>query len=421
MTTTIIPAPRSLPAPSAVGPVARKCRSTLHRWLGRLEGARLTLREGSDTRTFGQQRPGEDTPACTLRVHHPRFYRDAVLGGHLAAAEGYVHGLWDCDDLTALVRIFARNLALSDDMDKLSVRLGGVALKLGHWLRRNTARGSRDNIAAHYDLGNDFFQHLLDPTMSYSAGVFTDERTPLEEAQHAKNDRLLNKLGLRPTDHLLEIGTGWGGLALRAVKTIGCRVTTTTLSKQQHDYAAALFQREGVADRIELLRRDYRDLDGRYDKIVSVEMIEAVGHQFYRAFFAACDRLLAEHGRAGGVIQCITIPDDRYDTARKTVDFIKKYVFPGSCIPSIAALNHAMVESGPLRMNRLDDLTPHYATTLRRWRQNIDDNRDAIAALGYPETLLRLWAFYLAYCEGGFRERNIGLAQFAFARPGTPA
>jgi len=305
-------------------------------------------------------------------------------------------------------------------MDKLSVRLGGVALKLGHWLRRNTARGSRDNIAAHYDLGNDFFQHLLDPTMSYSAGLFADDDTTLEASQHAKNDRLLSKIDLQPTDHLLEIGTGWGGLALRAVKTTGCRVTTTTLSQQQHDYAAALFEREGVADRIDLLQRDYRDLDGRYDKIVSVEMIEAVGHQYYRAFFTACDRLLADHGRARGVIQCITIPDDRYDSARKTIDFIKQYIFPGSCIPSLAALNRAMADTGPLRMTGLDDLTPHYATTLDRWRQNMDAKRDAIHALGYPDTLLRLWAFYLAYCEGGFRERNIGLAQFEFARPGAP-
>jgi len=418
MTTTIIPAPRSLPAPSRVGPVTRRCRSTLHRWLRRLSGARLTLIDNGKTTTFGNDAApaGCEPVACTLHVHHPRFYRDAVLGGHLAAAEGYIHGLWDCDDLTALVRIFARNLALSDDMDKPSLRLGGAALKVGHWLRRNTARGSRDNIAAHYDLGNDFFERLLDPTMSYSAGVFASDNTTLQEAQHAKIDRLLAKLDLGPNDHLLEIGTGWGGLALRAVQTTGCRVTTTTLSRQQHDYAAALFEREGVADRIELLQRDYRDLDGRYNKIVSVEMIEAVGHQYYRAFFGACERLLAEGGR--GVIQCITIPDARYDSARKTVDFIKKYVFPGSCIPSVAALNHAMAQSGPLRMAGLDDLTPHYATTLDSWRQNLDAHRDAIAALGYPETLLRLWDFYLAYCEGGFRERNIGLAQFEFARPG---
>ncbi|MFI4859237.1 MAG: class I SAM-dependent methyltransferase [Phycisphaerales bacterium JB063] len=419
MTTTIIPASRSLPAEPRLGPVTRQCRATLHRWLAKLDAGRLTLVDNGDTDRFGtcHQPDTADAPACTIRVHHPRFYRDAVLGGHLAAAEGYVHGLWDCDDLTALVRLFARNLALSDDMDKLSVRLGGVALKLGHWLRRNTARGSRDNIAAHYDLGNEFFQQLLDPTMSYSAGVFENAQTPLEAAQHAKIDRLLRKINLKPTDHLLEIGTGWGGLALHAVKHYGCRVTTTTLSKQQHDYAHALFKREGVADHIELLQRDYRELDGRYSKIVSVEMIEAVGHQYYKSFFSACDRLLDSGGR--GVIQCITIPDARYATACKTVDFIKKYIFPGSCIPSTAALNQAMRQSGPLRMSGLEDLTPHYATTLDRWRQNMEANRDAIKALGYPETLLRMWAFYLAYCEGGFRERNIGLAQFEFVRQET--
>ncbi len=412
MSTTIVPAPRSLPARDRAGLTDRACRATLARWLSRLTQGEITLIEGSERTRFGS--PGVAGLRCAVRVHHPRFYRDAVLGGHLAAAEGYIHGLWDCDDLTTLVRIFARDLALSDDMDKLSVRLGGAVLKAGHWLRRNTTRGSRGNIAAHYDLGNDFFQHLLDPTMSYSAGVFADERTTLERAQLAKIDRLLDKLHLGPGDHLLEIGTGWGGLALRAVERFGCRVTTTTLSQAQHDYARARFEQAGVSDRIELLRRDYRELAGTYTHLVSVEMIEAVGHAFYPRFFAACDRLLADGGR--GVIQCITIPDARYDQARKTVDFIKRYVFPGSSIPSVEALDRAMAQAGPLRMAGLEDLTPHYATTLRHWRENLDASRVAVLGRGYPETLLRLWAFYLAYCEGGFRERNIGLVQFELTR-----
>lgn len=419
MTTTIIPTPRSRPHRANVGLITRGCRSVLHRWLRKIDGCRLTLVDG-DTRTlFGVASApvAPDVPRCTITVRHPRFYRDAVLGGHLAAAEGYIHGLWDCDDLTALVRIFARNLALSDDMDKLSVRLGGGALKLGHWLRRNTTRGSRDNIAAHYDLGNDFFQYLLDPTMSYSAGIFQTPQTTLEQAQYAKIDRLLDHLDLGPNDHLLEVGTGWGGLALRAAQKYGCRVTTTTLSKEQHAYAAALFDRAGVSDRITLRLKDYRELSGQYDKLVSVEMIEAVGHQYYEAFFSACERLLTPAGR--GAIQCITIPDNRYDTARKTVDFIKKYIFPGSCIPSVEVLDRAMQASSGLRMHTPEDLTPHYATTLERWYANMESNRDRIIQLGYPETLLRLWGFYLAYCEGGFRERNIGLAQFTFDRAGT--
>jgi len=418
MSTTIIPAARPLPAPGkSTGWTTRACRNLLHIWLDRIDGARLTLIDGEDRRTFGKPSidPTQD-PHCTLTVRHPRFYRDAVLGGHLTASEGYVHQLWDCDDLTALVRIFARNLQLSDDMDGVSVKLGGLVLRLGHWLKRNTTRGSRANIAAHYDLGNDFFEHLLDPTMMYSAAVFPGGGTPLHEAQLLKLDRLCQKLDLQPTDHLLEIGTGWGGLALHAAKHYGCRVTTTTLSKKQRDYAAARFRDEGVDHLIDLRMQDYRELDGRYDKLVSVEMIEAVGHEYYPAFFAACDRLLTPTGR--GVIQCITIADQRYDQARRTIDFIKKYVFPGSCIPSITALSRAMARGSTLRMTHLEDLTPHYATTLHHWHRRMVRHRNEILALGYPEELLRMWSFYLAYCEGGFIERNIGLVHFEVRKPG---
>ena len=414
MSSSIIPAARTLPADDRVGLLDRTCKKVLLGQLRRIERAQITLLDHGQRTVFGAV--GGDDPRCTITVRHPRFYRDAVLGGHLGAAEGYIHGLWDCDDLTALVRVFARNLALSDQMDKLSVRIGGALLKLGHHLKRNTLSGSRGNIAAHYDLGNDFFELLLDPTLTYSCAVFESPEVSLMDAQVAKLDRLIDKLGLTSDQHLLEIGTGWGALAVRAVQRTGCRVTTTTLSQQQHDHARKLIDENNLGDRVTLLLRDYRELDGQYDKLVSVEMIEAVGHQFYGQFFEACSRLLKPTGR--GVIQSITIPDDRYDSARKCVDFIKKYVFPGSCIPSVGVLEQAMTRASDLQLTHLEDFGTHYATTLNRWAQNLQDNRERVLERGYPRELLRLWDFYMAYCEGGFIERNIGLAQIEVRRPG---
>ena len=362
MSSTIIPASRDLPNADRPGLTDRVCRRVLLGQLERIEDAQLTLLDRGQRLTFGELKSDAE-PRCTITVHHPRFFRDGVLGGHLSAAEGYIHGLWDCDDLTALVRIFAKNLALSDQMDKVSVRLGGAVLKLGHFLKRNTLAGSRGNIAAHYDLGNDFFELLLDPTLTYSCAVFESPEVTLMDAQVAKLDRLIDKLGLDENQHLLEIGTGWGALAVRAAQRAGCRVTTTTLSQQQHDHAARLIAENDLGDRVTLLKRDYRELDGQYDKLVSVEMIEAVGHQFYGQFFAACQRLLKPTGR--GVIQSITIPDDRYESARKCVDFIKKFIFPGSCIPSIGVLEQAMAQRSDLTITHHEELGPHYATTLK--------------------------------------------------------
>lgn len=416
MSSSIIPAPRDLPTADRPGVIARVCKRVLLSQLDRIEDAQITLLDAGKRMTFGQA-DDANSPRCTITVQHPRFYRDAVMGGHLAAAEGYVHGLWDCDDLTALVRVFARNLSLSDDMDKLSVRIGGAILKLGHALKRNSLTGSRSNIAAHYDLGNDFFELLLDPTLTYSCAVFDSPEVSLMDAQVAKLDRLIDKLGLTADQHLLEIGAGWGALAVRAAERTGCRVTTTTLSRQQHDHAQKLIAQRGVGDKVTLLMRDYRELQGQYDKLVSVEMIEAVGHAYYGQFFEACGRLLKPTGR--GVIQSITIPDDRYEAARKCVDFIKKYIFPGSCIPSIAVLKQAMARTSDLTVGHLETMGPHYATTLNHWAQNLHEQRSRVMERGYPDELIRLWEFYLAYCEGGFIEGNIGLAQIEVRKPGS--
>ena len=415
MASSIIPAPRTLPAGDRPGLITRACKRVLMGQLQRIEGAQITLIDNGESTTFGKAE-NANVPRCRITVRHPRFYRDAVMGGHLSAAEGYVHGLWDCDDLTALVRVFAKNLSLSDEMDKLSVRIGGFILKLGHALKRNSLTGSRQNIAAHYDLGNDFFELLLDPTLTYSCAVFEKSDTPLIQAQHAKLDRLIDKLDLKPSDHLVEIGTGWGALAIRASERTGCKVTTTTLSQQQHDHATQLIAERGLGDRITVVMKDYRELEGQYDKLVSVEMIEAVGHEYYGQFFEACGRLLKPTGR--GVIQTITIPDERYESARKCIDFIKKYIFPGSCIPSIGVLNNAMQHNSDLSLAHLEDFGQHYATTLNHWAKNLQENRSDILDRGYPKELLRLWDFYLAYCEGGFIEENIGLAQFEVRKPG---
>jgi cyclopropane-fatty-acyl-phospholipid synthase len=342
----------------------------------------------------------------TVTVHDLGFYRRLALGGHLAAAEDYIERRWDCDDLTALMRVFVRNRERLNDLEKGLARLVQPVRSAWNLLRRNTRGGSRRNIAAHYDLGNDFFELFLDKTMTYSSALFERPEMSLEEAQLAKIDRVCERLELGPDDHLLEIGTGWGGLAIRAARTTGCRVTTTTISREQFALARERVREAGLEDRIEIQLRDYRDLEGTYDKLVSIEMIEAVGAEYYPEFFRTCDRLLKPGGRM--LMQAITVPDAEFESCRREVDFIKRYVFPGSCIPSVGALLGAAKRASGLRLTRLDDLTADYAETLRRWRRNFLVNLEKIRALGYPSRLLRMWIFYLCYCEAGFEERFTG-------------
>src|SRR5690606_1373140 len=280
---------------------------------------------------------------------------------------------------------------------------------------RNSRDGSRRNIQAHYDLGNDFFALFLDPTMNYSCGIFESAEATMEQASIAKMDAICRKLDLQPGDHLLEIGTGWGALAIHAARHFGCRVTTTTISREQHALAAARIREAGLGDRIELLRRDYRDLEGRYDKLVSVEMIEAVGHRFLDTYFRRCSSLLKDDGLM--LLQAITIRDEHYAQALKSVDFIQRFVFPGGFIPSVAAMSASMARTTDMQLLHLQDIGLHYATTLRRWRQRFFDNVAAVRALGYPDSFVRLWEFYLCYCEGAFLERNIGNVQMLLAKP----
>ncbi len=381
----------------------------LHARLGALAHGVVTLIDSDHPVVYGHA-----TERCplraTVRVRDHRFYTDVAFGGSVGAGESYMAGDWTCDDLPALIRILAVNRGVLDGLDEGGLTRVGEWLRRGlHALARNTRDGSRRNIAAHYDIGNDFFECFLDPSMMYSCAYYETPTMSLADAQYAKLDRLCRKLALGPQDHLLEIGTGWGALALHAARHYGCRVTTTTISREQHAMAREHIDRGGLADRITLRLDDYRDLDGRYDKIVSVEMIEAVGHQYFDTFFATCARLLAPGGAMA--LQAITIADRQYEGARDSVDFIKRHIFPGCCIPSLGALTASITQATDLRVVDVEDIGPHYATTLSAWRTNLHANAERIRALGYPDALLRMFDFYLAYCEGGYAERALSNVQ----------
>ncbi|MDZ7617599.1 MAG: cyclopropane-fatty-acyl-phospholipid synthase family protein, partial [Patescibacteria group bacterium] len=333
----------------------------------------------------------------------------------LGAAEAFIRGYWTCDNLVELVRIFCRNAAVSAGMEGGPVRLLSPVARLGHWLRRNTTAGSRRNIAAHYDLGNEFFALFLDQTLAYSCAIFSRPDSTLHEASVAKFDRICRKLALKPEDHLLEIGTGWGGFALHAASNYRCRITTTTISQKQYDYTRRLVASAGLGDRVTVLLKDYRDLTGTYDKLVSIEMIEAVGHQFFGTYFRACSKLLKRDGLM--LVQAITIPDQRYDAYRRGVDFIQRYIFPGGCLPSVGAICDSVGRATDMRLVHFEDLTPHYAETLALWRQRFVANHDGVRALGFSDEFMRTWEYYFCYCEGAFRERAIGSAQLLLAKP----
>lgn len=351
-----------------------------------------------------------------VEVHDMRFWRLLATGGGLGAAEAYMAGLWDSPDLVAVIRVLARNRQALTAIDQGSARLTGALMKLWHAFNRNSLAGSRRNIAAHYDLGNDFFAQWLDERMMYSSALFTLPEDTLEQAQLAKLDRICAKLALKPEHHLLEIGTGWGGLAIHAAKTSGCRVTTITISREQYEFARSRVQTLGLEDQVEVLLKDYRDLDGRYDRLVSIEMIEAVGHQYLDTYLARIEHCLKPDGLA--LIQAITIEDFRYAGALATVDYIKRYVFPGSFIPSVSAITAAMARSTRLGLIELTDFGASYALTLKAWRERFEAAWERIVEMGFDETFRRRWRYYLAYCEGGFAERAISDVHLLFAAPG---
>lgn len=411
MTTSVIEARKS--ATPRAGVADRLARRLVLRRLAGLRQGTLELREGQERLRYGSA--AANPLNARIRVLRPRFYRAIACGGSLGAAESYVDGDWDSDDLTSLVRLMARNRDTMLEVDGGLARIGELVARAVHLTRANTRHGSRRNILAHYDLGNELFEHFLDWTMTYSSAFFTDPGMSLEAAQTAKLDRLCRKLRLTPADHLLEIGTGWGSLAIHAASHYGCRVTTTTISPAQLEVATRRVAAAGLSDRVELLQKDYRELDGRYDKLISIEMIEAVGHEHLPTFFATCSRLLEPDGLMG--LQAITIADRNYQAARRSVDFIQRYIFPGGALPSVAALTGAIATASDLTPHHLDEMGLHYAETLRRWRRRFEEQWPAIAPLGFDERFRRLWRYYFAYCEGGFLERVIGVVQMVLAGP----
>ena len=384
--------------------------------LRQLRGGRLVLVDGAERYRFGAVSENL-SDSIIVHVHDARFYGDLAFGGSIGAGEAYMRGYWSTAQLVELVQLFVLNMDVLEGLESGYARLAAPLRKWAHAIRRNTRAGARRNIAAHYDLGNEFFRLFLDETMMYSAATFTRPDMSLHEAQLARLDAICRKLDLRPSDHLLEIGTGWGGFALHAAQTYGCRVTTTTISQEQCRLARERVKDAGLTGKVEVLCSDYRDLSGKYDKLASIEMIEAVGHQYYDAYFAKCGELLEPHGAM--LLQAITIADQRYERARRSVDFIQRYIFPGSCIPSIGALSASIARASDLRIFHLEDIGSHYARTLREWRRNLFDNLPQVRALGYDDAFIRMWEFYFCYCEGGFAERAIGDAQMLLVKPGN--
>jgi cyclopropane-fatty-acyl-phospholipid synthase len=388
-------------------------RSLVHRLLSRMRDGRITLVEGDRTTVFGDA-GGEPALAVTVTVNDPAFYT-RMLRGSLGLGTAYMDGLWDTDDLVKAIRIAARNVHRFDNVRRT---FRPVIAPFQHALglvRRNTVRRSKEQIAAHYDLGNDLYELFLDDTMMYSCGVYDTPQTTLHEAQLAKLERIVRKLGLSPSDHLLEIGTGWGGLAIHAARRTGCRVTTTTISQEQHALAVERVHAAGLQDRVTVLLEDYRDLTGTYDKLVSIEMIEAVGWRDFDTYFRRCSELLADDGVM--LLQAITIDDRAYDVEKATKSFINQLIFPGGCLPSLEEIHRCLAADTDMRTVGLEDITGHYVTTLRHWRENFLAHEDELERRGYDERFRRLWQLYLAYCEGGFAERRIGDVQMLLAKP----
>lgn len=394
-----------------MGVNGRPARLAAHRVFNRIEGGRLEVVEGGRACVFGQ--PDADLRAV-LRVNDARFW-PTLVHGSVGAGRSYVDGWWDCDDLVSLCRIGARNMPRIDAWRRRIHPLSGRVQRLSRRIPRNTRAGARDNIAAHYDLGNELFELYLDPRMQYSCAYFPYPGATLEEAQLAKLERICQRLRLGPGDHLLEIGSGWGGLAIHAAAEHGCRVTTTTLSAEQRDYALKRIADAGLEDRITVLLEDYRDMRGRYDRLVSVEMIEAVGWQYFDQFFSSCSRLLRDDGLM--LLQAIVIDDRAYELEKAARSFANTLIFPGGCLPSRAKIADCVARVTDMRQIWMEDITTHYPETLAAWEERFRANESRIAALGYDERFRRLWRLYFQISEAGFRERRLGDVQLLLAKP----
>ena len=363
------------------------------------------------TYCFGQS---HDPLRAVIAVHDEQFFPRALLAGDVGIGEAYMDGDWSTPDLVAVVRLAVRNLDQLDGSNRLLTSFRRLADLLEHRRRRNTLAGSRRNIACHYDLGNDFYGLFLDRSLTYSCAYYETADDTLEQAQMRKFDRICRKLQLEPQDHVLEIGTGWGGFAAYAAETYGCRVTTTTISQQQHDYASEVFSRSRAVERIQLLFEDYRNLHGQFDKIVSIEMFEAVGYEHYDDYFAACDRLLKPDGSM--LLQSITILEAKFQLYRKQSDWIKKHIFPGAELASVIEIQRSLARTTRMQLFHMEDIGKHYALTLREWRRRFLEHHSEVRQLGFDDRFVRMWDYYLAYCEGGFRERYISDVQLVLSK-----
>ncbi len=383
-----------------------------YKLLGQIRRGSLTVVNAGITQTFGQDGEG---PNCIVRVHDQVVFRKLIRGGSVGAAEAYMDGDWSTDDLTSVIRLFLQNRQILEDMETRMSWVRRLGLKLYHLGRRDSLSGSRRNIAEHYDLGNEFFQLFLDPTMMYSSGVFPSRSDSMEQASVNKMAVVCEKLSLGEDDHLLEIGTGWGGLAVYAAQHYGCRVTTTTISTEQYEHARAKVEAAGLTGQVTVLNQDYRELSGAFDKLVSIEMIEAVGLEHISTYLQKCASLLKPG--ATMLLQSITIADQRFHAASRAVDFIQRYIFPGGALPSITMLMAEATRSTDLRAFGLEDITEHYAVTLHKWREAFWEAVPQVRELGFDDYFIRMWDYYLAYCEGGFMERAISCVHLQFHKP----
>ena len=397
-----------------LGSLERWLRARLIDCLSGLQHGQLIMDDLYGRVVLGEADSHSD-PLAHIVVSDPEFYRAVAASGSVGAGAAYMDGLWRCEDLVSLVRLLVRNRAHLDGLESGIARLGGWLLRAWHASRRNTRTGAARNIAAHYDLGNDFFALFLTPDLMYSSALWAGEEDTLESASTRKLQAICRKLDLKAGDHVCEIGSGWGGFAMYAAEHHGCYVTTVTISRQQHAFLMRRLQERGLDDRVEVLLKDYRELSGQFDKVVSIEMIEAVGARYLETYFTKVSGLLSPGGRA--LIQAITIEDHRYAQALASVDFIKRHIFPGSFIPSIQALLTAKMGACPLQLTHLEDFGDSYARTLNAWRTRFLQSLPAVRALGFDERFIRMWEFYLAYCEGGFLERAIGVAHLVFEKP----
>ena len=396
-----------------VGIMDKMAKKLIFSLLANMKDASLTFEEGSELLQLGNV--GADLHGKII-IHNPSCYKKMLLGGSIGAGEAYMQRLWSSPDLTKVIQVLGREQAVLDRLEKRFARFMAIPSWIYHKARKNTQAGSKKNILAHYDLGNEMYQQFLDKEMLYSSAIYPHQDVDLDQAQLHKLDTICQRLDLKPGETLLEIGTGWGALAIYAAQHYGVHVTTTTISDAQHDHAQARIEALGLTDNITLLKEDYRALTGQYDKLVSIEMIEAVGHEYLASFFATCNKHLKPQGKM--LIQAITIADQRYHSYRKGVDFIQRYIFPGGCLPSVSVMADNISNKTDMVITGLHDIGQDYAKTLNHWQQRFDDSLEQVKALGYDDTFIRLWKFYFSYCEGAFLERNISSVHLIAAKPG---